>query len=123
MNLLLDSYVLLWYDDPGQLNAGVRREIDRASRICVSAATVWELTLKQTIGKLSPQRNIIELATHYSCELLVISASRGELAGKLPLHHRDPFDRMLVAQAMIEGLTLVTHDATLSQYDVPILRV
>ena len=123
MNLLLDSHVLVWYDDPARLSTELRRQIETAGRVFVSAATVWELTMKQHAGKLRLPRSIRQVAAFWGFTLLDLTAAHAELAGSLPLHHRDPFDRMLVAQAKLDALTLVTHDATLAQYDVPLLRV
>lgn len=120
---MLDSHVLLWYDHANGLSDDTRKQIEDAAKAYVSVVTVWELTLKQTLGKLGPPFNVWQTATRNGFELLAIGASHAELAGSLPLHHRDPFDRMLVAQAMVEGLTLVTHDATLERYEVRLLRV
>ena len=121
MKLLLDSHVLLWYDRSTALKPAVRSIVDSAESVSVSAATVWELTYKESLGKLALPSTVMRVAERYGITLLNITPEHAQVAGSLPLHHRDPFDRMLVAQAMLEGLTLVTHDRTLQQYSIPVL--
>lgn len=87
----------------------------------VSAATVWEATIKQAAGKLTIPGDLVDAASAIGFEPLTISLAHGQRAGRLPRHHGDPFDRMLVAQAQHERLTLVTADRRLQAYDVDIL--
>ena len=89
----------------------------------VSAASIWELAIKQAAGRLRVPADFLALIDETGFARLPITFEHSAEAGRLPSHHGDPFDRMLVAQATIEGLTLATADARLSEYDVPVLRV
>jgi PIN domain nuclease of toxin-antitoxin system len=121
--LLLDSHALLWWqaDDP-RLGVRAREAIEDPDVLPrFSAASVWELAIKQATRKLSlPERLLDALAEEGFVELPV-SSRHALLAAALPPHHRDPFDRMIVAQAQLEGCTVVTRDARLAAYDVPVL--
>lgn len=122
MRLLLDTHIMLWMlDDDARLAPAARRAIEDADRVFVSAATVWEIAIKRRLGKLDAPDSLIELIEGAGLDRLPIIAEHGMAAGALPNHHRDPFDRMLVAQARVEGLTLVTADPHISKYDVPVL--
>lgn len=94
---------------------------DGANDIFISSATVWEIAIKRATGKLAFAAPIVETIEQLGFELLPISAVHAEHAGGLPWHHNDPFDRMLVAQAMIEGLVLGTQDPVMRHYAVPLL--
>lgn len=124
MNLLLDSHAFLWWlnDDP-TLAAGARKAIaDPSALVHVSAATVWELSIKAARGKLD--LGGADLASEIEGNAFVelpMTARHGLAAGALPRHHEDPFDRMLIAQAQAEGLTIVTHDPAFRDYGVPVL--
>lgn len=123
MTLLLDTHALLWWlaDDP-TLSGEARRAIaDAGSAIFVSAATVWEIAIKQNLGKLDAPTNLEALLELYRFDPLPITIAHAYAAGFLPHHHSDPFGRMLVAQATAEGLTIVTRDARIAQYGVPTL--
>ena len=90
--------------------------------VVVSAASIWEIAIKHAAGKLrSPVEDLIGSLRERSIELLPIRAEHGWAAGALPLHHCNPFDRVLVAQAQIEGLTIVTRDPRIARYQVAIL--
>lgn len=123
MSLLLDTHVVLWWlsDDPALPDA-VKDRLDHEPYVYLSPATVWEVAIKQSLGKLGPA-DLPERVRDSGFPFLPITVQHGIVAGRLPLHHRDPFDRMLVAQAQIEGLTLVTHDAQIHKYDVALLPV
>lgn len=84
--------------------------------------TVWEVAIKQALGKIAPP-DLPEQIRDSGFPILGITAEHGIAAGRLPMHHRDPFDRMLIAQARLEGLTLVTRDGQISKYDVDLLTV
>ncbi len=120
MRLLLDSHTLLWWfwhSPPlGTLADNAIRSPD--NEVLVSAASIWELAIKQASGKLAAPENLIALCEKEGFHLLPIQPFHAERAGGLPPHHRDPFDRMLVAQAQAEGLTIVTADAALRRYGV-----
>ncbi len=121
MNLLLDTHVLLWWlDDPGQLSEAARVAIqDGVNVVSVSAATVWEIVIKKTLGKLDAPDNLDEVLRECRFAPLPITAAHALAVRSLPMHHRDPFDRMLVAQARTEGMTVVTRDQKVLQYAVP----
>lgn len=124
MGLLLDTHVVLWWlaDNPA-LPDEVKDQLDHEPDAFVSAATIWEVAIKQAIGKLPEPTGLPELVRDSGFAQLPISAQHAITAARLPLIHRDPFDRMLVAQAQDENLTLVTGDPRCQRYDVPILPV
>jgi PIN domain nuclease of toxin-antitoxin system len=121
LRLLLDSHIVLWYDEGKLQDPSVIHAIRSAQEVYVSAATFWELSIKQSTAKVPRFADLFETVGRNGFMHLPIMPQHGVLAGELPLHHRDPFDRMLVAQASLEGLTLVTHDRTLQQYGIPVL--
>ncbi|MCU7725332.1 type II toxin-antitoxin system VapC family toxin [Actinoplanes sp. KI2] len=124
MSLLLDTHVVLWWltDDP-TLAAEIKERLDHEPDVYVSPATIWEVAIKQSIGKLDKPADLPERIRDSGFRHLNITAEHGIVAGRLPLIHRDPFDRMLVAQAQVEHLTLVTRDAEIPKYDVETLAV
>jgi PIN domain nuclease of toxin-antitoxin system len=115
--LLLDTHALLWWLDD-QLPPGVSRTIANAEPVFVSAASLWEIEIKRALGKLSAPLDLIEQAEASHFVLLGMSAAHAVAAGRLPPHHSDPFDRMLVAQALDEQLTLVSNEQRLDAYGV-----
>lgn len=121
--LLLDTHVALWWqNEPAKLPPKVRGAIAaRSSRLVISVASLWEISIKRALGKLEPGERFPRMVRSGSVELLSITPDHAAAAGALPLHHRDLFDRMLVAQAQVEGLTLVTADGWIDAYDVPVL--
>ena len=118
MRLLLDAHALLWWlaDDPA-LGGSARNEIaDPANEVFVSAATVWEISIKRALGKLDAPDDLVDtLATEGFLEAPIL-ASDGERAGRLHPHHRDPFDRMLVVQALCLDAAIVTRDPAFAAY-------
>jgi PIN domain nuclease of toxin-antitoxin system len=124
MSLLLDTHVVLWWlaDDP-TLSDDIKARLDHEPDIYVSAATVWEVTIKQAIGKLMEPADLPERIRDTGFRELPISMEHAIAAGRLPPLHRDPFDRMLVAQAQCEDLTLVTRDPQCQKYEVAVLAV
>lgn len=124
MNLLLDTHALIWVleDNPKLSSVARSAIIDGKNAVFVSVASVWEMSIKQAMGKLSMPDNLNEEIELLRFLTLNINFKQAELAGKLPNIHKDPFDRMLIAQAKLEELTLVTHDEMISQYDVLTLR-
>lgn len=125
MNLLLDTHILLWWlDDSDFLSKHAHDAIATTDNlIFVSVAVIWEIRIKQALGKLEITVDFLNVLKQQGFELLSISAEHAFEVGELPMHHRDPFDRMLIAQAMEEGLTIVTHDRVFKKYKVPILEV
>jgi PIN domain nuclease of toxin-antitoxin system len=116
--LLLDTHTLLWWlaDDPrlGQEARGLIA--DGANEVYVSAASAWEISIKKAIGKLKAPDDLDSVVQDEGFSQLEISFFHGERAGELSPLHRDPFDRMLIAQAQAEGLDIVTSDAMLGKY-------
>lgn len=119
---LLDTHDVLWWlaDDP-TLSEEIKKTIDQEIDVFVSAATVWEVSIKQQLGKIAAPPDLPQRIRDSDLPHLPITADHAVAAGSLPLIHRDPFDRMLIAQARSEGLTLVTRDRALHAYDVPVL--
>ena len=123
MRRLLDTHVLLWWlTDDRRLGAGVREVMEAPStQMLVSSVTVAEIATKISLGKLPSQPDLLDqLAEEGFVELPFTHAHAAALEG-LPMHHRDPFDRMLVVQAQLESLTLVTADPRCTAYDVATL--
>jgi PIN domain nuclease of toxin-antitoxin system len=120
MRLLLDTHTLLWWlEESPILSAEAYEAIAEPDNdVVVSAATVWELEIKRATGKLEAPGPLVRRITAEKFEPLPITLEHGASAGKLPLHHSDPFDRMLIAQAQIESLTLVTRDPRFAPYAV-----
>jgi len=120
--LLLDTHVFLWWRaDSRQLGRAARNAIGAAEIVFVSAASAWEAAIKAALGRLRLPASIEAGVIDSGFQKLPISFAHAEAAAALPAHHADPFDRMLVAQAGIERLALVTHDRRLQPYDVEIL--
>jgi PIN domain nuclease of toxin-antitoxin system len=120
--LLLDTHVFLWWrGEPSRLAAEVRSRIAMADIVFVSAASAWEAAIKASLRRLELPDTIEAGVLESGFEKLLITFSHAEHAARLPPHHRDPFDRMLIAQARAEDLTLVTRDRLLEPYDVEIL--
>ena len=122
MRLLVDTHVLLWWlADDDRLPEGPRDAVNTAQEVRLSTASVWEIAIKRKIGRLQVPEHYLEAVDAGEIDLLPITAQHAEIAGALPRHHDDPFDRMLVAQAKTDDLTLVTADRRLTEYDVPVL--
>jgi PIN domain nuclease of toxin-antitoxin system len=120
--LLLDTHVVLWWlADAPELPDEIKDRLDQEPDARVSAATIWEITIKQALGKITAPDDLPERVRDSGFRELPIRFTHAIAAGRLPLLHRDPFDRMLVAQARCEGLTLVTTDQHCQQYDVATL--
>ena len=122
MNLLIDTHVVLWWlaDDPALPEWAASAIADRDNAATVSAASVWEISIKQAIGRLdAPDDLLAALSDDFA--LLAMTADHAVAAGRLPPHHADPFDRMLIAQAVTDGLTLVSVDRRFGDYDVALL--
>ncbi len=121
--LLLDSHLLLWWDsDLSRLEARQREAIgDPDNDVFVSAVSAWELGIKQAAGRLVLAESIEALAARLGFAELPITMEHGRHAAALPMLHKDPFDRMLVAQAIVERMVLVTADAQLAVYPVSVL--
>jgi PIN domain nuclease of toxin-antitoxin system len=123
VRLLADSHVLLWWLDGAQrLSEPVRDAFaDPATELYLSAASIWELAVKQSVGKLEVDVDLGEHAREQGFTDLPVTFAHAAAVRDLPFHHRDPFDRMLVAQARVERLTLVTADSVIPLYDVAVM--
>lgn len=123
MKLLLDTHVLLWWlDDHPRLGSLARQHIaDRNHQVYFSAASIWEASIKEAKGKLKISPDFDEKLAGEPLIALPVSHYHARRSALLPPIHKDPFDRLLVAQCLIEGMTLVTEDDKLTQYDVPVI--
>ncbi len=124
MHLLLDTHALIWHRrGSDRLSAKAGRMIaDHANRVYISIVTLWEMSIKRSSGKLATAnspREYLEAYQKQGAQLLSITPEHVMAIELLPFHHRDPFDRMLIVQAKLEGLILVTADDKFSQYGVP----
>ncbi len=120
MDLLLDTHAFLWWDaNDANLSAALRAAIaSPQNRVFVSAVSIWEIAIKASSGKLKFMRSPAKAMKLHGFLPLAITVEHAEWAGQLPQLHRDPFDRLLVAQAHLEGLTLVTIDNQILRYQV-----
>ena len=124
MSLLLDTHVVLWWlTDDATLSDEFKARLDDDPDIWVSAVSVWEVTIKESLGKLPSREGLSAAVAESGFRPLTITSEHATIVGRLPHLHRDPFDRMLVAQARCEGLTLATRDPQIHRYDVDLLRV
>jgi PIN domain nuclease of toxin-antitoxin system len=124
MKLLLDTHVLLWaLTDPQEIDAGARGKIiSPENLVYMSLASLWELQIKESIGKLKLPKDFFDLLEPAGFEPLPVLLGHIKALRRLPLIHRDPFDRILVAQAKSEGITLVTRDPEILRYGASFLR-
>lgn len=122
--VLLDTHATLWLlAGDKRLSPRARRmTLQSSGRLVVSAVSLWEAAIKRSLGKLNAPADLARrLAALRQVELLPISPLHAEAVGELPWHHRDPFDRMLVAQALVERLMIVSSDPTLAEYGVEVV--
>jgi Uncharacterized protein conserved in bacteria len=127
MKLLLDSHSFVWmHDQPDKLSSNVADQIiDPANEVYLSVATVWELQIKIKLGKFSFSDRLDNVIADQrrvnGIQILPVSLSHALYVDKLPVHHKDPFDRLLIAQAIVEEMTLVSSDKLFAKYDVDLL--
>jgi PIN domain nuclease of toxin-antitoxin system len=121
--LLLDTHVLLWWlaDNPALGRKARKLIADTRNEVFISAVTIWEIAIKKPAGKLEAPDDIDTIVEDEGFSKLPINLYHGEVPGKLPLHHKDPFDRMLIAQSITIPLVLMTNDDSIRQYDVQTL--
>ena len=124
MNLLLDTHVLLWWLDnnPVMSKSAYDAIADSNNLVFVSAVSIWEIRIKEALGKLVIPQNFQTILKKQSFEMLSITDEHAHAVGKLPAIHNDPFDRMLITQAKVEKLTIVSHDALFKKYKVPMIK-
>ena len=124
MNFLLDTHTLIWTLENNLTLSHKARDaiINGENMIFVSSVSAWEISIKKSMGKLETPDNLYEEIRLHRFTELKINFEHAQLAGKLPAIHKDPFDRMLISQAIIEKLTLITRDKQIAQYDVNYLN-
>ena len=122
MNLLLDTHIFLWWraNEP-RLGAEARTAISDADVVFVSVASAWEVAIKMSLGKLRLEGRFGDGVDQSGFRPLPITFEHAEHVSSLPPHHRDPFDRLLIAQALSEGLTVVTGDRKFKPYKIPVV--
>lgn len=125
MNYLLDTHILLWWlSDDVRLQPNLKTILQDGHHVIkVSHASAWEMRIKHSLGKLDIPDDLAGCLRYYGFEELPISLSHIEALSGLPFHHSDPFDRMLIAQSQVEGLTLITHDSRIWAYPISLLKV
>lgn len=125
MRLLLDTDTFLWWvSDWGEIDETTRDAIaDPGNEVFVSAVSGWEIAVRKAQGRLVAPDNLSAVVEAKHFEHLPLTFAHAERAAALPMHHRDPFDRMLIAQAQTEGLVLVTRDQRIRLYDVATMAV
>ncbi|MGH7882286.1 MAG: type II toxin-antitoxin system VapC family toxin [Candidatus Dormibacteraceae bacterium] len=123
MKVLLDTHIAIWwFQDPNRLDKAARQVIaDQNSTVFLSAASVWEAAIKEAAGRLEPPRPLLESAVDEGFIELPIRSHHARRAAALPMHHRDPFDRMLIAQALEESLVILTRDAIFRSYPAALM--
>jgi len=121
VRLLVDTHIFLWWcADDRRLGSAEREAIrNPANEVYLSAASVWEIVLKQALGRLRVPEPASAAALRLGFQPLPITFEHAEATAALPSLHRDPFDRLLVAQARVESLTLITHDPSIRSYPGP----
>jgi PIN domain nuclease of toxin-antitoxin system len=121
---LLDTHLVLWWME-GEVSKISERALaalgSEGLDPVVSAVTVWEVAIKRSLGKVKARAGMLDEIERAGVELLPVTARHADLVASLPLHHRDPFDRLLVAQATAENIPLVTNDESLRRYDVEVI--
>lgn len=118
MRLLLDTHALIWWDSGAGLPGRIVEAIRSADQVYVSAVSGWEIAIKVSLGRLETTRRVEDAVSDSGFEELPVRLRHARRFETLPWPHRDPFDRMLVAQALDEGLTLVSKDSAFGSYDV-----
>jgi PIN domain nuclease of toxin-antitoxin system len=121
VKVLLDTHVLIWWDAGQRLSAAAREAIQHADDVYVSVASAWEIAIKASLGKISSKRSVAQATAECGFLELPMTFAHAQQIATLPAMHRDPFDRMLVAQAIVEGLTVVTRDPAIRQYRVSVI--
>lgn len=121
MRLLLDTCAVIWWVENSPRLGERARVAIRDFDTVVSTISVWEIAIKASTGRLNCPDDLPDQLARHRFDVLSVGLGHAMAVRQLPLHHRDPFDRMLVAQAKIEGLTIVTNDDRFAQYGVPVL--
>lgn len=122
MRVLLDTHVLIWWDSGRRMSREATTAIKQADDVFVSAAAAWEVAIKGALGKITTTRSVAMAVSESGFQELPIGFAHAEQVRQLPAHHRDPFDRIMIAQAQVEGLLIVTGDAAFDAYDVAVIK-
>jgi len=124
MNVLLDTHTLLWWldDNPTLSREACNIISDGKNVVFMSAASIWEIRIKESIGKIDIPLNFKEILEKQPFEVLSITSEHAHAIKELPLIHRDPFDRMLIAQGKIEKLAIITRDSFFSEYNINVIK-
>ncbi|PSH64811.1 PIN domain nuclease [Phyllobacterium brassicacearum] len=119
---LIDTHVLLWAlaDDP-RLSTSQRTILQRGEGLIVSSATIWEIVIKRGLGKLRLDGDIVDTVKMHNIPFLPVNEQHAARTERLGDHHCDPFDRLLIAQAQVENLAILTSDPAFAQYDVKVV--
>lgn len=120
MRLLLDTHTFIWWDEAA-LPRAVARRIERADAVFVSAVCAWEIAIKAALGKIDTKASVEEALADYGFVELPVRVRHADAVRALPSHHRDPFDRLLVAQALVEDLVIVSNDRFLRRYPAQVV--
>jgi PIN domain nuclease of toxin-antitoxin system len=123
LRLLLDTHAALWWlrDDERLGEEAVRQLADDSNQMLLSAAVVWEVAIKRSLGKLKAPEGFAVAMLSGGAQAVPITVDHAAAVERLPWHHRDPFDRLLIAQATIEGASVVSRDEALAAYGVPVI--
>jgi PIN domain nuclease of toxin-antitoxin system len=121
---LIDTHILIWWlEGSSQLSSEVREIMRNGSNaIHLSSGAIWEMSIKQALGRLDVPHDLEQVLRQESIEVLPINASHALAVATLPSHHRDPFDRIQIAQAQLEDMTLISHDGEFGHYDVKLIK-
>ncbi|HEY3552384.1 MAG TPA: type II toxin-antitoxin system VapC family toxin [Solirubrobacterales bacterium] len=121
---MLDTHVVLWWmaDELDSISVPAKEAIAaEEGQVMISAVVIWEIAIKRQLGKLDAPPDLLAQLERSGVDLLPVTARHADCVGTLPLHHRDPFDRLLVAQAQADGLPLVTADGHLDRYGIKVV--
>lgn len=123
MKLLLDTHAALWWlADDARIGRDADRQLsDETNRVLLSAAVIWEVAIKRSLGKLHAPDDLAPMLLGAGAQPLPVTLDHAAAVEELPWHHRDPFDRMLVAQALAEGAVIISQDERMKQYGVPLV--
>lgn len=123
MKLLLDTHTALWWlsDDKRLSEAASNHLGDASNQLLLSAVVIWEVAIKRSLNKLGADDEYLSLLLEGGAQPLAVTIEHAAAVEHLPFHHHDPFDRLLIAQASIEGAAIVTGDETMRAYDVPVV--
>jgi PIN domain nuclease of toxin-antitoxin system len=122
LKLLLDTHVVLWWLAGDSVSEEAERQLaDPTNRVLLSAAVVWEVAIKRSLGKLAAPADLVPVLTEAGAAATPITLEHAAAVEHLPPHHRDPFDRLLIAQAKVERAAIVSADPVLRAYDVPVV--